>query len=158
MKSLLTIVACIFLLGACSNLPKKMPEDFNFVLKYGYEARDIVNTYENTYTKNMIEDEDITIELVLTDNEKEAIYKEMRKADILASAEKSSESTCSDPHQENELTLTLDGETYEREWITSYCGKRADRKLKKFTEFIHTEIISKKNEYNRLPEASGGYD
>ncbi|MDQ0257717.1 hypothetical protein J2S74_005179 [Evansella vedderi] len=42
MKSLLMLVAFIFLLGACSsneeegNLPEEMPEDFNFVLKYGY--------------------------------------------------------------------------------------------------------------------------
>lgn len=164
MKTLVIFVAFIFFLSACSsneegrNLPEEMPEDFNFILKYGYEARDILNTYENTYTKNMIMNDDETIEMVLSDEEMKAIYDKMKATDILNSAENASEFQCVDPHEENILHLTLDGEVYQREWITSYCNDTPDKKLKDFTEFLHREIIMIKEEYNDLPEPSGGYD
>ncbi|MDG5786185.1 hypothetical protein QA612_01690 [Evansella sp. AB-P1] len=160
----LIIITFIILIAACSTseegekLPKEMPEDFDFVLKYGYEARNIINTYENTYTKNMIMDEDITIGMSLSNEEREWIYEKMVNADILNSAENASEIQCADPHEKNELTLTLDGEAYEREWITSYCQSRPDNKLKKLTEAIHREMIMMKEEYKELPEPTGAYE
>lgn len=164
MKSLVILLVCTFLIGACSsnevgrNLPEEMPVDFNFVLKYGFEARDIINTYENTYTKNMVLNDDETIEMILSDEEKKVIYEKMRAVNILNSADNASETTCADPHERNKLNLTLNGEEYQREWITSYCNNAPDEKLKEFTEFLHREIIMTKEEYNDLPEASGGYD
>lgn len=164
MKSLLMLVACLFLLGACSsnlggsNLPKEIPKDFNFVLNYGYEARDIINTYENTYTKNMISNDDKTVEIKFSDEEMQTIYEEMKEADILNSAESASKSQCADPHEINKLKITMNGEIYQREWITSDCDKVPDNKLKNFVEFVHREIIMIKEEYNELPEPSGGYD
>lgn len=164
MKILLKVITCLFLLSSCSTsengekLAEEMPEDFSFVLKYGFEARDIINTYENTYTKNMILDDDLTIEMIFSDEEMEVIYEEMKEADILYTAKKASENQCAEPHEQNELTLALDGKVYEREWITSYCAKTADRKLKDFINFIHHEMIVEKEGYDDLPEHSGGYD
>ncbi len=151
------LVACLFLLGACSNLPEEIPEDFNFVLNYGYEARDIINTYENTYTKNMISSDDITVEMIFSGEEMQTIYEKMKEADILNAAEKATKSQCADPHEKNKLKITVNGEIYQREWITSYCDKAPDNKLKNFVEFVHRKIIMIKEEYNELPEPSGGY-
>src|SRR5690625_3700765 len=105
-------VACLSLLGACSNFPEEIPEDFDFILNYGFEARDIINTYENTYTKNMISSDDKTVEMILSDVEMQTIYEKMKEADILNSSEKATKSQCADPHEENELNITLNGETY----------------------------------------------
>jgi len=158
LRSLLILVACLFILGACSNLPEEMPEDFNFVLNYGFEARDMINTFENTYTKNMILNDDITVEMIFSDEEMQMIYEEMKEAEILHSAEKATKSQCADPHEENKLKITLNDEIYQREWITSSCDKAPDNKLSDFINFVHQEIIMKKEEYNELPEPSGGYD
>lgn len=135
-----------------------MADDFNFVLKYGFEARDILNTYEYKYTKNMVMNDDETIEMFLSDEEMKAIYDKLNVLNILDSAENANVIQCADPHEENSLHLTLNGVVYQREWITSYCNKTADKKLKDFIEFIHTEIIMIKEEYNNLHEPSGGHD
>lgn len=158
------LIACLFLLGACSfneegsHFPEEMPEDFDFVLNYGYEARDVINTYENTYTKNMISSDDETVKMILLEEEMETMYEKMKEADILKSAENAAKSQCADPYEVNELKLTMNGEIYQREWITSYCDNVPDNKLKNFMEFVHQDIIMKKEEYKELPEPSGGYD
>jgi hypothetical protein len=163
MKSLLILIFCVFLLASCnslhegSKLPEEIPDDFNFVLNYGYEARNIIDTFENSYTKNMILNDDQTIEMILSDEEMNLIYDEMKEADILNSAENATDSSCAKPHEVNKLKLTLNGKDYEREWITSYCDNTPDNKLKNFIAFVHQEIIMAKEEYKALPEPSGGY-
>ncbi|UTR10387.1 hypothetical protein MM300_21365 [Evansella sp. LMS18] len=165
MKLITIIIACFILLTACGSaaeegkkLPEEMPEDFNFQLKYGFEARDILDTYEDTFTHNMIEKEDITIDFQLSDEEMEEIYSMMAEADILNSAENASEYTCADPYEVNKLQVTFDGEVHEREWITSYCEKKPDKKLEEFIFVMHTEIVMPREEYRELPEPEGGYD
>lgn len=159
------LIACLLLLGACSsieeggsNFPEEMPEDFDFVLNYGYEARDVINTYENAYTKNMISADDETVEMIFSDEEMQTMYEKMKEADILKSTENAAKSQCADPYETNKLEMTMNGEIYEREWITSYCDNVPDNKLKSFVEFVHKEIIVMKEEYKELPEPSGGYD
>ncbi len=56
-----------------------MADDFNFVLKYGFEARDILNTYEYNYTKNMVMNDDETIEMFLSDEEMKAILRQIER-------------------------------------------------------------------------------
>ncbi|WP_047984397.1 hypothetical protein [Ornithinibacillus californiensis] len=140
------------------SLPLEMPDDFNFVLNYGYEARNIIDTFENSYTKNMILNDDQTIEMLLSDEEMKLIYEKMKEADILYSAENATDTSCAKPHEINKLKLTLNGKDYEREWITSYCDSTPDNILKNFIAFVHQEIVLAKEEYKALPEPSGGYD
>ncbi|WP_169911071.1 hypothetical protein [Evansella clarkii] len=165
LKLMTIIISGLILLTACWNtaeegekLPEEIPDDFNFQLKYGFEARDILDTYEDTFVHNMIEKEDITIDFQLSDEEMEQIYSMMAEADILNSAENASEYTCADPYEVNELQVTINGEVYEREWITSYCEKKPDKKLEEFIYVLHTEIVMPREEYRELPEPEGGYD
>ncbi|MDQ0257718.1 putative metal-dependent hydrolase [Evansella vedderi] len=102
--------------------------------------------------------DDKTIEMILTGEEIKVIYEKMKKVNILNAAENASKVQCVAPHEKNKFYLTLDGEVYHREWITSYCDSISDKKLKEFIEFVHHEIIMIKEEYNNLPEPSGGYD
>ncbi|CAG9621503.1 hypothetical protein [Sutcliffiella rhizosphaerae] len=164
MRLFINCMILTVLISACSSLEKKevfpevMPDDFSFILKYGFEARDILNTIDHTYTKNMVLDEDITIDLELSNEEIEAIYMKIKEIDLLASADKASDVSCVDPYERNEITLTINGEVYERKWITSKCDKRADDKLKEFTDFISYDIIRGKEEVKQLPATRGGYD
>ena len=50
---------------------------FNFIFKYGVTAGNILDTFQNTFTKDMITDPSITVALNLTQEEKDLIYRKM---------------------------------------------------------------------------------
>ncbi len=52
--------------------------NFDFILKYGFEGRSILNTYEDTYTK----EGSPIIKMELSKDEMETILSEMKKIDI----------------------------------------------------------------------------
>ncbi|WP_413377567.1 hypothetical protein [Alkalihalobacillus sp. 1P02AB] len=58
----------LLLLIGCSEmtLPKEMPEDFEFRLKYGYGAKNNLNTFDNTFTKDLIDRGQVEVDLQLT--------------------------------------------------------------------------------------------
>ncbi len=51
------------------------PEDFQIVLKYGVQTRNILNTSAGTYTKDMILDPPVTINLTLTQRELDTVWR-----------------------------------------------------------------------------------
>jgi len=69
--------------SAKPELPEVMPADFNFVLKYGVDAKNILDTKIFKFTKDMIAETPITTDLVLSDNEMKEIYDKMKTMDIL---------------------------------------------------------------------------
>lgn len=143
--------------GENLELPEDMPDDFNFSLKYGYEAADEMNTYDDTYTKNLINDGVKTIDFTLTDEDMELAYEELKNADILNTPDQVSEQSCVDPHEENIVTMTVNGEDFEREWLSAECDEY-DERLSYAIKTIHLEIVEPRSEYHELPEPSGGYD
>ncbi len=50
---------------------------FNFIFKYGVTAGNILDTFQNTFTKDMVTDAPITVTLTLTQEEKDLIYRKM---------------------------------------------------------------------------------
>lgn len=56
-----------------------MPEDFDYVLKYGVNAKNELNTFSHTYTRDMVTDPPITVHFKLSDEEMQKIYNEMKK-------------------------------------------------------------------------------
>ncbi|WP_042414061.1 hypothetical protein [Geomicrobium sp. JCM 19038] len=140
-----------------TTLPEERPEDFDFSLWYGITGANEINTYEGTYTKDLAEGGDVTTELALTNEEMNVIYEQMRSVDILNTPRYVSTTTCVHPYDENHLTMTVNGEVIEREWIHAMCGEPEER-LAELVEIIHQEMIEPRSEYQNLPEATGGYD
>ena len=64
----------------CLNQTKS--KNFNFVFNFGY--RNQLNTIKGQYTKDMIIEQSITTDLILSDEEMNSIYIEMKKINILA--------------------------------------------------------------------------
>ncbi len=160
MQWLLFLLCATFIVSGCmtsEKMPSTMPDDFNFSLQYGFEAKNELNTFDSTYTKDLIETGEIMTEFKLTSGELEALYDEMVHAEILTTPNNVSD-PCVAPHETNKMSLLLDGETYDFDWVTSECPKAADQKLKQFTDFLHHEIVTNRTEYKELPDVVGGYD
>lgn len=168
LKLMVFLILTAFLLIACENandtteesvseLPEEMPDEFDFSLKYGYNAANEINTYEDTYTKDLAADGDVTTDFELSSEEMQSIYDEMRSVDILNTPNYVSDMQCVDPHGENHLTITIDEETIEKDWISAMCDD-TDEKLSEFIQYVHDEYIEPTEEYQELPEPTGGYD
>ncbi len=51
--------------------------NFNLIFKYGIFAKNELNTFDGTYTKDMVQDPSITVELSLSEEELDSIYEKM---------------------------------------------------------------------------------
>ncbi|TMW72829.1 hypothetical protein [Alteribacter natronophilus] len=161
-KHVWCLLGFCFFLGACETeseawMPDEKPDDFNFSLHFGYGAQNELNTFEDTFTKDLIEDGQVTTEMVLTDEEMERIYTNMREADVLGVSDNTEGSTCSDPHHSYQLVLQADGEEFRDSWNTS-CETEATTRWESFMDFLVSDIIEPRPEYQALPEPTGGYD
>ncbi len=182
MKQFIVMFLILFLVNGCSNveksaviinlkdsedpviLPTKMPKDFNFSLKYGVGARNEINTFENTFTKDLILDGTITTELTLTNKERKAIYHRMKEIELLATVQAASyegedgSSIWMEPASDYFLEIQLDGKIYKLHWAGHIFDKEVRDTLAIFVlRFLHEEIIENKPEYKNLPEANGWY-
>jgi len=70
--SIILAVAVLAMTG-CIYSSSDQP-DFNLIFKYGVTARNELNTFQGTYTKDMISDPSITVDLSLTEEELSRIY------------------------------------------------------------------------------------
>jgi hypothetical protein len=59
-----------------------MPDDFDFIAKFGVAEEYLINTFNNTYTKKITWDKDTTISLVFPDEEKEKVYQKIKRYEI----------------------------------------------------------------------------
>ncbi|WP_216830329.1 hypothetical protein [Alkalihalobacterium elongatum] len=98
-----------------------------------------------------------TTHMILSNEEMEVIYEKFRKADVLRLPEDKGGSTCVQPYNKYELSMTIDGEDYNLKWNTSY-ESNALNNWEETMDFINREIIYPKEEYKSLPEPTGGYD
>ncbi|OGO30551.1 MAG: hypothetical protein A2Z29_11270 [Chloroflexi bacterium RBG_16_56_11] len=144
--------------------PATTPADFNLIFKYGITARNTLDTFQGMYTKDMILDPAITVELSLTQEEMDKIYQKMREIDFFSypvkfavgagPGEPVSEVT---PYSTYFFKVTYDGHTRELLWDDKIIKKdeKADR-LRELIEFIRG-MVEAREEYKKLPEPRGGY-
>ncbi|TSB45558.1 hypothetical protein [Alkalicoccobacillus porphyridii] len=163
MRKLLISVSTVVILSACnpfnsctSPLPEEMPDDFEFSLQYGYSMSNELNTFENTFTKDLIADGTDTTEMVLSEEERMFIYGKLRSVDLWALPTETG-TPCYEPHESYHLTMIADGEETNLEWKTSCSAKKLNQ-WKRVMNEIEDDIIHVRQEYQELPEASGGYD
>jgi hypothetical protein len=162
----------------CSS-PQKMidgvPADFGFILHYGVEGRNVLNTFKESYTKDLIMDGTKTVPLVLSDKEMKGIYEEMKRMDILSAGEcpcqqdilltndSSGNHTAtvysivhSSPHTAIILHVRMDGRENTIEWDLDNC-RCEDAKWFEYLLYDIRKILEHTEEYKSLPKAKGGY-
>ncbi len=87
--ALFSLVLLALLLPSCGQTLQGSPQtglpaenNFSLVFKYGVGARNVLDTAQGTYTKDMIEDPPITIELKLTRDDLDRILAKMNDIDF----------------------------------------------------------------------------
>jgi len=137
---------------------------FNFVFRYGVTARNKLDTFGKTYTKDMVIDPPVKIKMSLTDEEMNKIYQKMLEINFFDYPDEFSvtvpigESTgMVTPCSSYYFKVSDESRIKELSWDDCITNKneRAD-KLRKLIRYIES-IIESKKEYKELPTPKGGY-
>ncbi len=157
---ILAIVGCgIFVL-----IQPTIPSNFNLVFKYGVGAMNELNTFKGAYTKDMVVDPSITVNLPLSKEELHRIYQKMIEIDFFNYPDKFSISVPPEelvgmvtPYQSYYFWVEYDSKIKELSWGDNITNE--DEKAEKLRELIKLiiDIIESKEEYKKLPEPRGGY-
>ena len=148
-------------------MPSDMPKDFNFIIAYGHNAKNKIDTFENEYTKDLVIDGSATCKITFTDDEIKKIYKEMQRINIVnypkdfAPPYKDNPepgiTTRVTPYSTYYFKVQVGSKIKEINWIDNNMSQAST--AKQLHGLIRTimEIVEAKEEYKKLPEPKGGY-
>ncbi len=159
--SIVLVVAVLGMVG-CSSSPAQ--SDFNLIFRYGVGARNELNTFKGTYTKDMIGDPSIKVPLSLTEEELDRIYRKMIEIDFFDYPEEFSVAVAPGgmvgiitPHSSYYFKVEDDSGIKELRWEAEIINEDAEAdKLRELIKLIR-DIIEAREEYQRLPEPTSGY-
>ena len=144
-----------------AGLPETMPADFGFVLAFGVAARNVLDTFAGTFTKDMIVDPPVTTELRLSPEELARLYRRMAEIKIEAYPRDFRPADTGEgfgsPYSSYRLRLRADGRELAISWedLNSSSAPEATG-LRQLFQDIRL-MIEARDEYKRLPAARGGY-
>jgi hypothetical protein len=147
----------------CDNQASGKP-GFNLIFKYGVTAKNELDTFKGTYTKDLILDPSITIELRLSEEEMDRIYQKMVKIDFFNYPDEFTVSVPAGesvgmvtPHSTYYFKVEYNSEEKELKWEDKITNP--DEKAAKLRELINLikSIIESREEYKKLPEPKSGY-
>jgi hypothetical protein len=138
--------------------------DFNLIFKYGFSGRNTLDTYQGTYTKDMVADSPVTIPLSLNQEDKDKIYQKMveigffdypdKFAVIVPPGELESRAL---PYSTYFFRVTYQGQTKELLWHEKVTNSEAKAdKLRELIGLIRS-IIESNEAYKKLPEPKSAY-
>lgn len=141
------------------------PTQFKMIFEYGVEAKNKLDTFNGTFTKDMISCSPITVNLTLTPEELNKIYQKMIETNFFDYPDKFVDSnhykpvvSAVTPFYSYYFKVEYDGgKIKELSWNddTEYVDENG-AKLHELIQLI-TGIISTKDAYKQLPEPCGGY-
>jgi hypothetical protein len=158
---LLMVVIAIIIAGCVKkeSMPSEMPNDFHFIVQFGVESKNEINTFEDTVTKDLVADGTITRKIPLTKKELKQVYEKMKEINIAEpkKLEPKRKSCQQIPYGEDKWNIQFNGDTISLYLSEEYCNPTKDAKqLIELRDYIYG-IVSKKEEYKKLPESQGGY-
>lgn len=142
--------------------PKPTPQStsFNLIFRYGVGAKNELNTFDQTYTKDMVRDMDpsVTIKFKLTDNELAGIYQKINDLKLFDKNEEPTDGNMGfvEPCSSYYLKVQIDSAQKELSWDDCRGKISVSDKLQQFTNYI-IPIIESKQEYKKLPIPKAGY-
>lgn len=166
-SKLLVLLVCIIILGDALFtvfLLNKNTDGFNFKLNFNTYGKDQINTYNKTFTKDLVLNGSQTIDFEFSTEVKQQILELMTKMNIMSCPDDLKvEGMGITPPCHYKLTVTIKGETKTIIWDEGfYSGMtenlpRDNVNFLKLVEFVSNNIYSME-EYKNMPEANGGYD
>jgi hypothetical protein len=164
MKTTLLILVLAFIVLSCTDSGTS-PEDrnFNVKLRYGISARNELNTFQNTYTKDLILDGTVTVPFVLSDIELQQIRNKMDEIGFVSYPDTFVAVTIDtiiqtiEPHPTYDFEVKLNFSIKHLYWDDTIINQNAQAiKLRELISLIQT-IIESKPEYTKLSPARGAY-
>jgi hypothetical protein len=159
---LVVTVTFLAVMGCDNHKPGE--SSFNMIFKYGVQARNILDTFEGTYTKDMVMDPPITVEMSLSEEEIDRIYQKMVEINFFDYPDKFSVSVppgelvgTVTPNMSYYFKVEHDSGLKELWWDDKIINE--DEQADKLRELIALirDIIESKEEYKELPQPSSGY-
>lgn len=157
LRSILLIVLALLPVFSISCQAKQTTHmDFNLLFQYGVYEGNILDTFSNTYTKDMVMDPPITLGLKLTDEEKRKIYDKIIEIDFFNYPDEF-DYPVSIPPSSYSIYVDYYSKTKCCHW--GYSSPDSDPRVGKLNELARLirDIIESKKEYKRLPQPRGGY-
>ena len=141
--------------------------DFNLVFRYGHykvEAKNELNTFRGSYTRDMVRGSPITVKLCLTREDLDRIYLKMMEIDFFSYPDvfhvPPSGEVIGEASHWNTYNLMVQNGTKVKtvRWDSRYLisGNEEYDNLKELASLIW-KIIESKPEYQRMPEPRAGY-
>lgn len=159
----LVILVSLSCMGGCGERASQV-SGFDLEFKYGITARNVLNTFEGTYTRDMVADPPITIDLALSEEEKEEIYLKMVEIDFFAYPDEFSVETSPDamvtmvtPYSSYYFRVAHDSQVKKLWWDDEI--KNPDEQADRLRELIMLirNIVESKEEYRALPTPTSAY-
>ena len=168
MRNIWLISVCLALIAAPSgtagcDAPPANQSNFNLIFRYGVGVGNELNTFNGTYTRDMVMDPTITVNLSLSEEELDIIYQKMLEIHFFDYPDEFSVSTAAGsfaimtPYSSYYFRVEYNSSVKELRWKDEIINpdEKADR-LKELIKLIR-DIIESKEEYKSLPEPTGGY-
>lgn len=127
---------------------------FDFAFKYGVGAKNELDTFHDTFTKDMIVDAPITITLKLTDEELDGIREKIEELNLFRPTEGSSTKVIMSPCTDYDLLTQTFAVQSHVAW--DGCEDGVNQDLESLETYIRS-IVESKDAYKALPEPQGGY-
>lgn len=130
-------------------------DDFAFVLKYGVNRKNEMNTRDGKLIKDLQNGSLIEVsDFMISQKDKQLIYREMVLANYLADKELSEECNMK-PYVSYELETTINAQARNYTW--SECDTSSDGKeMSSLAQFI-IDLVKSTKTYQSLPEVQGYY-
>jgi hypothetical protein len=144
---------------------KRMIDEFEFKLTFNTFGKDVIDTYNNTYTKDLVLDGTKTIFFEIPFETKKEIYYLLKEVNISEFPENIDlPDFYTSPECTYHLSAVIDGKSISVNWengLYSYDGKiqlpDLNIRFLRVIEYVSAYIYSTE-EYRKMPEAKGGYD
>ena len=156
----------MLLLLSCSDQSISPEErDFNILFRFGVGGRNELNTFQNTYTKDLILDGTRTVPLALSPDELRAIESKLVEADFFsypdtfAVATEDSVLVSIDPHMTYFFRVRHHSIIKTLMWNESPLPTSSDPRLENLRRIVQfvMNIVEQRPEVQNLPPARGGY-
>jgi len=136
--------------------------DLNFKFSYGVGGKNVLNTFDNTYTKDLIIDGTITVPFSLSESDFQQIITKMLQIDFFSYPDtfliSTGDTVCYiTPHSTYNFEVNYKSNIKHLYWSDSIVSQ--DSSAVKLREFINliVDIIQSNPMYSHLPPARAGY-
>jgi hypothetical protein len=146
-------------------LPGSRPSDFKLLFKYGYGTinnRNVLNTFNGTYTKDLGMDPPITIDFSLSDEDLDRIYQKMVEIDFFCYPDEfvipvpeGGIVSAFTPYQGYYFRVECSHNVKELRWEDNITNKNEDADKLRWLTGLIISLIESKDEYWDLPPSRG---